>query len=365
MDSRIINNWYSLLDSGDLDAAEEYFVDYLVSPVVKNILKQTEIDVEYDVLVTLVGFTPDVNVIGYNLIKPKQLVLLCSEETIPYADKVHRYCDLSLSQVDLVVFKQEGLKIYDIFYKIRDIIDKYPSAKSYLFDVTGGKKIMGNQMQIASFIMNKSLGIRADVCYIDYGKYLPKYRKPDPETIFLILQTDILSMAENIMNPNSESLESKKRLRDMICNPQFYGRNFTTIKKTAFMLMPFNEPWSDRIYDSIKEICKKEDFEISRAGEFLRNPIIVEGIWQGINESEIIIADITSNNANVLYEIGITQVIGKPLVIITQSTTDIPFDLKGTECLVYSDDFEGFRKLQAELPKFLQVRNLVTDKYYI
>jgi hypothetical protein len=71
----------------------------------------------------------------------------------------------------------------------------------------------------------------------------------------------------------------------------------------------------------------------------------MEDIWKSILQSRIIIADITGRNANVFYELGLAQCIGKDIILITQSIADIPFDLNRYRHIVYEDNFDGYEKL--------------------
>jgi hypothetical protein len=363
MDESIIKKWFDLLDNDDFDVAEQYYVDNMIPSIVNRILDATRINVIYDVLISLVGFTPEVNVIAYKLIRPKKFILFCSKETIHQADKIIKYCKLSLKQVEIVEFQYEDVFLNDIYFKLRCFIDSNSWATNYLFDITGGKKIMGNQLSIAAYIMNQNLGKSADICYIDFEKYLPKYRKPDPNTIILSIQTDIISTAQKILNPNMEDAKSEDRNGEIVINPVFHGRFDKLIKNSVLVIMPFSEVWSDRIYLSIKKICEKEGFTISRADKIYGSQVM-EDTWEGIFKSEIIIADITNNNANVLYELGIVHTLGKPIVLLSQNK-DVPFDLKPHRCLLYEDNIDGNKKLETELPKYLLSRKLASDGYNI
>ena len=50
-------------------------------------------------------------------------------------------------------------------------------------------------------------------------------------------------------------------------------------------------------------------------------------IWESINRARIVIADTTTRNPNVFYEIGICHTLGKDVILITQDSEDVPFDL--------------------------------------
>jgi len=72
----------------------------------------------------------------------------------------------------------------------------------------------------------------------------------------------------------------------------------------------------------------------------------MEDIWSMILSAEVVVADITGRNANVFYELGIAHTLGKPVILITQTTEDIPFDLNRYRHVIYEDNADGYDKLQ-------------------
>ncbi len=121
----------------------------------------------------------------------------------------------------------------------------------------------------------------------------------------------------------------------------------------VFVLMPFCEEWSNRIWERhLKRIIVDFGLKIKRADD-LYGPNILADIWTGIYESRIILADITSKNPNVMYELGLCHALNKDVVILTQNLEDIPFDLKTNRCLLYNDNSDGYDRLEDQLPKFL------------
>lgn len=73
---------------------------------------------------------------------------------------------------------------------------------------------------------------------------------------------------------------------------------------------------------------------------------VMEDIWKGIVQSELVLADTTGRNPNVFYEIGIAHSIGKEILLITQSVSDIPFDIQRYRHIEYSDNYDGFVRLR-------------------
>src|SRR5882724_7594491 len=60
------------------------------------------------------------------------------------------------------------------------------------------------------------------------------------------------------------------------------------------------------------------------------NPFGIDnlGIVETIRASGLVLADLTSNNPNVLYELGIASGLGIPVVLLASGLKDVPFDLQ-------------------------------------
>jgi hypothetical protein len=50
-------------------------------------------------------------------------------------------------------------------------------------------------------------------------------------------------------------------------------------------------------------------------------------IWRGINNSKVLIAELTTRNVNVFYELGLAHALQKPVVLVASNEPDVPFDL--------------------------------------
>ena len=115
----------------------------------------------------------------------------------------------------------------------------------------------------------------------------------------------------------------------------------------AFMIMPFHKPTLDKFYfDNIKAYLKdKLNIDIYRADDFRDNDIIVQTIYNLIEESEFIIADITLENKNAFYELGYASAIGKEIITIQDKTVEqrLFFDRAHIRTIMYDiADVETF-----------------------
>ena len=68
--------------------------------------------------------------------------------------------------------------------------------------------------------------------------------------------------------------------------PIFHERRFVFDNKLVFVLMPFSESWSDRIWEKLKEIIESKGLRAERADNRY-GAIITEDIWTGIMEASV------------------------------------------------------------------------------
>lgn len=100
-----------------------------------------------------------------------------------------------------------------------------------------------------------------------------------------------------------------------------------------------------------------------RADEIYTPTEIIKDIWAAINNAKVIIAELTTRNPNVMYELGLSHALNKPVVMISQSTDDIPFDLRSLRCILYdTTDPDWADSLRLKLTEF--IRAVLSGKKY-
>ena len=160
----------------------------------------------------------------------------------------------------------------------------------------------------------------------------------------------IARLKKVIRSPNQQSTNLGAAMQVF---PVFQARQFKpTDNNSVFLLMPFGEVWSVRLWDQIRAISKSVGYSCRRADELFGHDIL-EDIWSGINEASVILADVTGRNPNVMYEVGICHTLGKNVVLLTQNPSDIPTDFQRFRHTAYTDDPQGFVSLAEVLSKFL------------
>jgi hypothetical protein len=120
-------------------------------------------------------------------------------------------------------------------------------------------------------------------------------------------------------------------------------RKSTAPKPFVFVLMPFD----DRFDDIYKFGIKGAADDVGAYAERLDDQIFVEGIldriFNQISKADVVVADMTGRNPNVFYEVGYAHALGKLVILLTQNTDDIPFDLKHRQHTVYGGKIDLLR----------------------
>ncbi len=138
------------------------------------------------------------------------------------------------------------------------------------------------------------------------------------------------------------------------------GRTFLD---TCFVMMPFG-PWFDIYYrDIYAPAIREAGMEPIRGDELFSTGSVIEQIWEQIQKSTILLADLTGKNANVFYELGLCHAARKPVVFTSGQLEDVPFDLRHLRVVVYDvkDPFWG-SKLKDGLIAFLKNAKNDPDK---
>ncbi len=117
----------------------------------------------------------------------------------------------------------------------------------------------------------------------------------------------------------------------------------------AFVLMPFDEGFR-KIYDLV--ICpalESAGYDITRADSELDQQNVLKDVVRGIAMADLVIVDLTTRNANVLYELGLSHALGRNTVLLAQSMDEVPFDLRSYRIVRYSTEFDEIDTLKEQL----------------
>jgi hypothetical protein len=179
---------------------------------------------------------------------------------------------------------------------------------------------------------------------------LPEDKASEFESIFLETMREAKLLDEH---------SGKRRILD-ISNEPSRDVNDDRLKKlgkqvsikssdTCFVMMPFANPIGT-YYSTIYEpaIQKAGLTPIRADADIFGTGKIIDQIWQGINNSKILVAELTHRNPNVFYELGLAHALNKPVVLICSNESDVPFDLQHIRVIYYdvTDPFWGNKLIE-------------------
>lgn len=114
----------------------------------------------------------------------------------------------------------------------------------------------------------------------------------------------------------------------------------------------------------IRPLLEKYEFlDIKAAHQIEESGNINNQLISRILNDDLVIANLTGNNANVMYELAIRHASGKPIIHICEEGTVLPFDLKGERTIFYTNDIKGAEELKVGVEKFL--KNIDYNKQYL
>jgi len=148
-------------------------------------------------------------------------------------------------------------------------------------------------------------------------------------------------------SPPEETLTASPNVQKL--GKIFGGSTFTLDPQLCFVIMPFGEKLQPIYEDSIRPTVEAVGLRCERADEARGTTLITWDIWERINRSRFLVADLTDLNANVFYELGLAHALSKEVVLITQSMEFVPFDLKALRCICYDMTRRGTERLEQQL----------------
>ncbi len=125
------------------------------------------------------------------------------------------------------------------------------------------------------------------------------------------------------------------------------------------VMMPFDAAFAE-VYNSIQRAASLAGLRCRRADDMWEAPAIIQDIVSLIDRSRVVVCDCTGRNPNVFYEIGIAHTLGREVVLLAQSASDIPFDLRHLRHLQYLNNAEGRKALELGLSAKLSAMSVAT-----
>lgn len=133
---------------------------------------------------------------------------------------------------------------------------------------------------------------------------------------------------------------------------------------TCFLIQPFDKGKFDKRYDGVYEpAIRAAGFDPYRVDRDDGVTVPIKSIEEGIRAADVCLADITSDNPNVWYELGFASAARRPVVMVcSEERTSIkfPFDIQHRAIVTYKAEAPSdFTDLQTRLTAKIQA---ITDR---
>lgn len=124
--------------------------------------------------------------------------------------------------------------------------------------------------------------------------------------------------------------------------------NTTIENDLVAVMMPFKTEFSS-VHEGIRRACSAAGYRCLRVDDIWEESTVIQDIFNLIFRAHVVVVDFTGKNPNVMYETGIAHTLGKHVVPISQSLSDVPFDMAHHRILTYLPNNEGIETMVYKL----------------
>ncbi len=132
----------------------------------------------------------------------------------------------------------------------------------------------------------------------------------------------------------------------------------TKDKKLCFVITPIGDNNSDirrhidGIIDQAIVPALGEKYNVVVAHRKYEIGSINDRVVRSVFEADLVIANLTNTNPNVMYELAIRYSFGKPAIVIAEEGTNLPFDVIDENTIFYRNDPTGANDLKQKLIEY-------------
>lgn len=171
------------------------------------------------------------------------------------------------------------------------------------------------------------------------------------------------------------TLINKSKERNFIEMNSANMKTDTNSKKKCFIITPVGADGSEirvetnGIIEAVIKPVLETDYDIIAAHLSIDSVQITKEIIQSIYHSDLVIANLSGSNPNVLYELSLAHALRKPVVHIIRDGEKPPFDISAQRYISFTNNMIGVVQLKNQLRIFVDsvmkegssISNPITD----
>jgi hypothetical protein len=106
----------------------------------------------------------------------------------------------------------------------------------------------------------------------------------------------------------------------------------------------------DGLVDAVLEPTLMElGFEVEVAHRITKTGSITNQVIELLLSADLVVANLTDLNPNVMYELAVRHAVRKPVVVLADRATKLPFDVADERTIFYTNDMAGVPELATKL----------------
>lgn len=180
IDSTTRDEWErrQCLDARDASA---FYFERILPAVVRHHQQDAAPGPRIELLVSLMGLSPETTVISTAFLKPTRLEIVTSHHSPKYSDQCIEFLTANalMRREVISVRRVDPTDHNELFNALSDALAT--TTASRLVDVTGGKKVMSAVAGYAAWICG------VPICYLESSAYNEQMRRPEPGSETLVI----------------------------------------------------------------------------------------------------------------------------------------------------------------------------------
>jgi hypothetical protein len=127
-------------------------------------------------------------------------------------------------------------------------------------------------------------------------------------------------------------------------------------RKTCFVITPIGSAASPTrrstdglLAAAIRPVLEDLGYDVVAAHEIAASGSITVQVIQQLIDADLVVANLTELNPNVMYELAMRHAMRKPVVSIAREGTPLPFDLAPERTIFFEEDYAGLVAFRPQL----------------
>ena len=133
------------------------------------------------------------------------------------------------------------------------------------------------------------------------------------------------------------------------CESVLQGNDVQIVRGTGVVLMPHREEYRGLFDNIISPALEENGIHAMLAEDIWKPGSILNRVWDAIRSSEVIVADVSELDRNVIYELGLCFGVRRFPIILLRDPEELPFGLRMLRFVQYENTASGGGALRKEL----------------